>query len=47
MTAVSAEEADNAARELQLGLVHVEVHAVDALDLEGDVVFEDLCGIAG
>lgn len=42
MTAVVPEEADHTALRLQLGHVGVEVHAVDALDLQGDVLVEDL-----
>ena len=40
-TAVEAEEGSDAAVGLQLGLVDVEVHAVDAFDFQGHVLLED------
>ena len=40
--AVVAEEADHAALILQAGHVQVEGHPVDALDLQGDMLGEDL-----
>jgi hypothetical protein len=42
VSAVVAEEADHAEVALELGDVDVEVHAVDALDFQGDVVPEDV-----
>ena len=44
---VAFEEPDHAEFVLQLGLVEVEIHAVDALDLKRDVLGEDLGGAAG
>jgi hypothetical protein len=44
---VTLEEPDHAELVLQLGLVEVEVHAVDALHLKGHVLGEDLTGAAG
>jgi hypothetical protein len=44
---VAFEEPDDAEFVLQLGLVEVEVHAVDALHLKGHVLGEDLTGAAG
>ena len=41
MSAVMAQEADDAPLALQLGDVDVEVHAVDALDFQGNVVAQD------
>jgi hypothetical protein len=39
---VEAEEGGDAAFGLQAGLVDVEVHPVDAFDLEGSVIVEDV-----
>ena len=44
---VTLEEPDHAELVLQLGLVEVEVHPVDALDLKRHVLGEDLAGAAG
>ena len=42
VSAVVAQEADDAPLALELGDVDVEVHAVDALDFQGDVVAQDI-----
>ena len=42
LSAMEAEESGHAAVGLQPGLVDVEVHAVDAFDLEGHVLLEDI-----
>src|SRR5262249_3145378 len=42
LPAVEAEERGDATVRLKARLVHVEVHAVDALDLEGDVAAQDI-----
>jgi hypothetical protein len=39
---VEAEEGRDTTVRLQAGLVDVEVHAVDAFDLESDVLAEDI-----
>jgi hypothetical protein len=41
MAAMESEEAGYTPLALQLGHVTIEVHAVDALDLQSDVVGED------
>ena len=41
-----AEERHNSSGELQAGLVDVQVHPVDALDLQGHVVGEDFASTA-
>src|SRR5512135_1468222 len=42
LTAVEPEEGSDASFGLEPGLIDVEVHAVDALDLEGQVLAEDI-----
>ncbi len=42
LTAVEAEERRDAAIGLQAGLIDVEVHAVDAFDLQSHMILEDL-----
>ena len=42
LAAVEAEERRDTTVGLQAGLIDVEVHAVDAFDLKGDVVVEDI-----
>ena len=42
MTSMKAEETGYAALPLQRANVDVQVHPVDSLDLEGDVVGQDL-----
>jgi hypothetical protein len=44
---VPTEEPDRPVHMLQPGLVDVEIHPVDALDLQGDVVIEDISDAAG
>jgi hypothetical protein len=39
---VEAEEGGDPAVGLQAGLIDVEIHAVEAFDLEGDVLSEDI-----
>ena len=41
VSAVVAQEPDDALLALQVGHVHVEVHAVDAFDFQGDVLAQD------
>ena len=41
MSAVVTQEPDDALLTLQIGHVHVEVHAIDAFHFQGDVVAED------
>jgi hypothetical protein len=47
LATVVPEVIGHAAGEGQLGDVEVELHPVDALELHGDVVGEDICGTAG
>lgn len=44
---VGPEEVGDAICEGELGLVEVQVHAVDALEFHGHVASEDVCGTAG
>jgi len=43
VTAMIPQGAHHAAFPLQLGDVDVEVHAADALEVEGDVIEQDFC----
>jgi hypothetical protein len=44
---VQLEEPDDTELVLQTGLVEVQVHPVDALDLQSDVLGENVTGTAG
>ena len=44
---VALEEPDDPRRVHELGLVQIQVHPVDALDLQGDVVGEDIGDACG
>ena len=45
--AMAAEEPHHPVHVLQPGLVHVQVHPVDALHLHGDVLTQDISDAAG